>query len=180
MLGHTAPRRQATPINKEPPSPTLVSSWGTVLDSTSTMSLSEPQCAGLHSGWSPAAFSRRLSAGRVGGGGRWDRSPSLHPGVLSCVASLVHSAGRHCAQGLGPSPYHALQFVGARDLVSPTFGFLLLRLAFFPRICCLITLTRSWKASSTLRGGSLALVSIYGILCLVAISFPCSLVIFLK
>ena len=86
----------------------------------------------------------------------------------------------HCAQGLGPSPYHALQFVGARDLVSPTFGFLLLRLAFFPRICCLITLTRSWKASSTLRGGSLALVSIYGILCLVAISFPCSLVIFLK
>ena len=92
-LGHTAPRRQATPINKEPPSPTLVSSWGTVLDSTSTMSLSEPQCAGLHSGWSPAAFSRRLSAGRVGGGGRWDRSPSLHPGVLSCVASLAHSAG---------------------------------------------------------------------------------------
>lgn len=27
----------------------------------------------------------------------------------------------------------------------------------------LITLTRSWKALSTLRGGSLALVSIYGI-----------------
>lgn len=79
----------------------LVSSWGTVLGSTSMMSLSEPQCAGLHSGWSLAAFSRGLSAGRVGGDGRWDRRPSLHPGVLSCMASLGHLAGRRCAQGLG-------------------------------------------------------------------------------
>lgn len=30
----------------------------------------------------------------------------------------------------------------------------------FSGICCLITLTRSWKALSTFRGGSLALVSI--------------------
>ena len=37
----------------------------------------------------------------------------------------------HCAQGLGPSQYHALQFVGASGPVSPPFGFLLLLLAFF-------------------------------------------------
>lgn len=37
----------------------------------------------------------------------------------------------HCAQGLGPSQYRALQFVGASGPVSPPFGFLLLLLAFF-------------------------------------------------
>ena len=37
----------------------------------------------------------------------------------------------HCAQGLGPSQYHALRFVGACGPVSPPFGFLLLLLAFF-------------------------------------------------
>lgn len=70
--GHTAPRGQATPINKGPPSPTPVSTRGTVLAPLPRCP-SEPQCPALHSGWSQQAPAR-LSAGRIGGGGPWDHS----------------------------------------------------------------------------------------------------------
>ena len=84
----------------------------------------------------------------------------------------------HCAQGLGPSRYHALQFVGARDLVSPTFGFLLPRLAFFFWICCLINqVVESFiNAERWVLGSGLYIWNIvFG-----HHFFSCSLVIFLK